>query len=164
RATVSCDSSWSLGLPRPVAGRKRVSVPTGEQQRLPLRVELPPTLDAGRYELTATVRFDNGETEQDAFTINVLPRPPAPPTGAKIALLDPKGETAKELASLNVPFQPVEAHADLSSYEVLIVGKEALTTGGPGPDVSRVREGLRVIVFEQSAKVLEERFGFREAE
>ena len=32
---------------------------------------------------------------------------------------------------------------------------------GPGPDVSRVRDGLKVIVFEQTAEVLEKRFGFR---
>ena len=58
----------------------------------------------------------------------------------------------------------MEANADLSGYDVLIVGKEALTPDGPGPDVGRVRDGLKVIVFEQTAKVLEERFGFRVAE
>jgi hypothetical protein len=58
----------------------------------------------------------------------------------------------------------VDADADLSAFDVLIVGKEALTADGPGPDVRRVRDGLKVIVFEQSARVLEERFGFRVAE
>ena len=82
----------------------------------------------------------------------------------KLALFDPKGETGKLLASLNVRFQSVEATADLSPYEVLLIGKEALTSGGPGPDVTRVRTGLKVIVFEQTAKVLEQRFGFRVAE
>jgi beta-galactosidase len=47
---------------------------------------------------------------------------------------------------------------------VLIVGKDALTAGGPGPDISRVRDGLKVIVLEQTAKVLEQRFGFRVTE
>jgi hypothetical protein len=82
----------------------------------------------------------------------------------KIALLDPKGETARLLAGLDVRFRKVEATADLSGYDVLIVGKEALTSDGPGPDVGRVRDGLKVVVFEQAAKVLEERFGFRVAE
>src|SRR5262249_28053640 len=106
----------------------------------------------------------NGETQKDSFTINVLPRPPAPTRGAKIALLDPKGETAKVLTGLNVRFRRVDAATDLSGYDVLIVGKEALTSGGRGPDVGRVRDGLKVVVFEQTAKVLEERFGFRVAE
>src|SRR5262249_52792101 len=65
---------------------------------------------------------------------------------------------------LNVRFQQVEADADLSGYDVLIVGKSALTHDGPGPDVGRVRDGLKVIVFEQIAKLLEQRFGFRTAE
>src|SRR5207248_2976045 len=126
--------------------------------------ELPPDLAAGNYELSATVRFDSGETKQDSFTIHVLPRPADAPKGARVALLDPKGETAKLLAGLNVRVERVDAAADLSPYDVLIVGKEALTADGPGPDVGRVRDGLKVLVFEQSAKVLEERFGFRVAE
>jgi hypothetical protein len=164
RETVSCECAWSLGLPQPVAGSKNVSVRTGEQERIPLRFDLPETLAAGSYEISATIRFSNGQTQKDAFTISVLPRTADPPAGAKIALLDPKGETAKLLAGLNVRFQSVEATADLTAYDVLIIGKDALTPGGPGPDVGRVRDGLKVIVFEQTAKVLEERFGFRVAE
>ena len=49
---------------------------------------------------------------------------------------------------------------DLSGYDVLIVGKEALTPDGPGPDVSRVRDGLKVVLFEQTAKVLEQSLRF----
>jgi beta-galactosidase/beta-glucuronidase len=164
RETVSCECAWSLGLPRPSGGNKKVSVRIGEQERVPLRFDLPDTLAAGNYELTATVRFSTGETQKDSFTVSVLPRPADLPADMKIALLDPKGETARLLAGLDVRFRKVEATADLSGYDVLIVGKEALTSDGPGPDVGRVRDGLKVVVFEQAAKVLEERFGFRVAE
>jgi len=164
RETVACECEWSLGLPRPVTGSKKVSVRTGEQERIPLRFDLPETLATGTYEISATIRFSSGEIQKDSFTINVLPRPSSPTLDTKIALLDPKGETGKLLAGMNVKFQSVDAAADLSAYEVLIVGKEALTPSGPGPNVGRVRDGLKVIVFEQSAKVLEERFGFRVAE
>ena len=164
RQTVSCDCEWSLALPKPAAGGKKLSLPTGEQERIPLRFELPAALQAGAYELTANVRFSNGETQKDAFTIHVLPPAADPSIDAKIALFDPKGETGKLLASLNVRFQKVEANADLWSYDILIIGKEALTLDGPGPDVDRVRDGLKVVLFEQSAKVLEQRFGFRTAE
>jgi hypothetical protein len=58
----------------------------------------------------------------------------------------------------------VDATADLAPYDVLIVGKAALTRGGAGPNVDRVRDGLKVIVFEQTAEVLEQRLGFRVAE
>src|SRR5262249_53912858 len=105
-----------------------------------------------------------GETQKDTFTINVLPAPSRPAVRAKLALLDPKGETGKLLTGLEIPYQKVDATSDLSGYDVLIVGKEALTADGPGPDVSRVRDGLKVIVFEQTAKALEQRFGFRVTE
>ena len=43
------------------------------------------------------MKFSTGETQKDSFAIHVLP--PAPPVkpAAKIALLDPKGETGKLL-------------------------------------------------------------------
>jgi len=68
------------------------------------------------------------------------------------------------LSGLGVQCQPVEANADLKAYDILVVGKGALTVDGPGPDVSRVREGLKVVLFEQTSDVLEKRFGFRIAE
>jgi hypothetical protein len=164
RATISCSCAWSLGLPRPVGGSKKLSLPTGQQERIKLRFELPLTLAAGSYELAATVHFGNGESQKDTFTIHVLPRPSNRQANVKVALFDPKGQTAKLLAALNLRCQRVPVHADLSGYDVLIVGKEALKPDGPGPDVSRVHNGLKVIVFEQSAAVLEQRFGFRVAE
>jgi hypothetical protein len=165
RKTVSCRCRWSLRLPRPVAGDKKVVVRTGAQQRIPLRFDLPVTLAAGKYELTATVRFDTGETQEDSFTLHVLPRATLRQVpGGKIALFDPKGETGKLLTGLRVRFQPVKPTADLSGYEVLIVGRGALTSGGSGPDIRSVRDGLKVVVFEQAAKALEERLGFRVAE
>jgi hypothetical protein len=164
RETVPCECEWSLGLPSAATGNKKVTVRTGEQERIPLRFELPATLAPGKYELAATVRFGTGEVQKDSFSINVLPRPAEPLAIPKIAIFDPKGETSKLLAGLNVRAQPVDATADLSGYDTLIIGKEALTPDGPGPNVDRVREGLKVIVFEQTAKVLEQRFGFRVAE
>jgi beta-galactosidase len=164
RETVACECAWSLGLPRPAVGSTTASVRAGDQEHVPLRFDLPDALPAGDYELTATVRFGGRETQKDSFTVSVLPRPADVPAGARIALFDPRSETSKLLTGLNVRFQKVVASADLSGYDVLIVGKEALTPDGPGPDVGRVRDGLKVVVFEQSAKVLEERFGFRVAE
>jgi hypothetical protein len=62
---------------------------------------------------------------------------------------------------MGVPFQAIAAGGDLSPFDVLVVGKSALTVGGPVPAIARVRDGLRVLVFEQSAEVLEQRLGFR---
>ncbi len=162
RQTVSCECRWSLGLPgKPAAGTETVSIETGQQKRLPLRFELPAGLPPGKYELTATVKFSNGETQTDSFAVHVLAPAPAAKPSAKIALWDPKGETTKLLAGLGLNCQHVEADADLSGYDVLIVGKAALTVDGPGPNVAGVANGLRVVMFEQTSDVLVKRFGFR---
>lgn len=163
RATVQCDCKWSLGLPKPLAGARRVSLRTGEQLRIPLHFPLPPALSPGAYPIHASVRFSSGETQSDTFSIHVLPRSAPPTPSARIALFDPVGETARLLDAMKVPYQRVSAASDLASYDVLIVGKAALTVDGPGPDVARVRDGLKVLLFEQSPEVLEQRFGFRTA-
>jgi hypothetical protein len=166
RETVTADCTWSLGLPTAVTGAKKVTVKTGDQERIPLKLALPAALAPGKYELSAAVTFGTGETQKDAFTIQVLPPAPSLKMAGigKIALFDPKGETAKWLKDAQLPCKNVEAGADLAGFDMLIVGKSALTVDGPGPDISRVRDGLKVIVFEQAPDVLEKRFGFRIAE
>jgi len=164
RQSVMCDCRWSLALPRIQSGSESVTVAPGQQERIPLRLELPATLASGSYQLDATVKFSDGETQQDSHSIDILPLPTAPRVSAKIALFDPKGETDAWLNKLGIPSLSVAADADLSGYDILIVGKSALTVGGPAPNVSRVREGLKVLLFEQTSEVLEKRFGFRAEE
>ncbi len=161
RQSVTCDCRWSMALPRIQSGRKSVTVAAGQQKRVPLRFELPATLAASAYELDATFKFNDGETQQDTFSIDVMPPPTPPHVSAKIALFDPKGETGAWLNKLGIVTELVAADADLSAYDLLIVGKSALSVSGPAPDVSRVREGLKVLLFEQTSDVLEKRFGFR---
>jgi beta-galactosidase len=147
-----------------IPGSKQLSVKTGEQERVPLRFALPETLAPGQYELNASVRFSSGETQTDSFVVQVLPRPRALQVSGSIALFDPKGETRELLKKVGVRFQAIDATADLSAFDALIVGKAALTTNGAAPDITRVRDGLKVLIFEQTADVLEKRFGFRVAE
>ncbi len=164
RGPVDCDCAWSFNLPKNVIGRQHVSLPTGEQVRIPLSFKLPSSTRPGEYELKAVFKFGDGETQEDSFKVHVLPSAEMPLPNGKIALFDPQGETAAQLKSAGVPYQSIKADADLANYDLLIVGKNALTVAGPAPDIRRVREGLRVIVFEQTSAVLERRFGFRVAE
>ncbi len=161
RESVTCDARWAINLPVAVAGAKQVTVAPGQQERIPLRIDLPGTLKPGRYDIAAKVSFSTGEVHQDVFSIDVLPPPPALAASGKIAVFDPQGETQAMLDSLGVRSESITAGTDLLAYDLLIVGKAALTVGGAAPDISRVRDGLKVIVFEQTSEVLEQRFGFR---
>jgi hypothetical protein len=164
RESVTCNCEWSLSLPRSVEGEGKVTIGTGEQQRIALRFELPAGSAPGEYELSATFNFSSGETQRDSFSVNVMPRPQAPQKSGKIALFDPKGESAKMLTAMGIRYHLVDAHATLSEYDTLIVGKSALTVEGRAPDIARVRNGLKVLMFEQTSDVLEKRLGFRVAE
>ncbi len=161
RASITCDCEWSLALPQPLSDKERTTVAAGQQVRIPLRLELPSTLAPGRYELSGRFQFSDGVTQRDRFLIDVQPRPQPWKLDRKIALFDPKGETRALLEKIGIKSNPVSVGTDLSPYHILILGKEALGSGQPAPNISKVREGLRVIVFEQTAEVLEKRFGFR---
>jgi hypothetical protein len=164
RVTVTADCAWSFVLPDAVNGTRTITLPTGQQERMPLAFALPADLAAGQYPIKATVKFSNGETQEDTFAIDVLPAPQPVQSASRIALFDPKGETAAMLKGLGVAFEAVDAGSDLAPYGVLVVGKKAVTVDAPAPDIRRVRGGLRVVIFEQTGDVLEKRFGFRIAE
>lgn len=160
RGPVTFDCAWTWRLPRPVEGSSKFTVETGEQKRIPIQCELPAGLTPGTYEVDLVATPGLGQPLKDTFTFHVLPLPPAAKVSGKVALFDPPGQTAELLRRLGVAFHAVDAAADLSGYDILIVGKAALTLDGAAPDIARVRDGLKVIVFEQTADVLEKRFGF----
>ena len=169
RRTVTAQCAWSLALPKTTRGTRQEIVAAGQQKRVPLRFRLPVNLQPGTYLLSASVSFSHGETLGDRFALHVLP-PPIPESRrgaedtravARIAVFDPRGQTRTLLKTIGVAFQSIDPSTDLSKFDLLIIGKAALTPDGPAPDVSRVREGLRVLVFEQTAAALEKRLGFR---
>jgi hypothetical protein len=164
RRELTFDCKWSLGLPSPVTSQTRVTVQTGEISFTPLRFDLPAGLAPRTYELRATTQFGEGEEQSDIFAIDVMPAAPAVTLKSEVAIFDPVGDTSTYLREGGIGFRRVTASDQFSPGEILIVGKRALTLEGPAPDLSRVRDGLRVIVFEQPSDVLEKRLGFRTAE
>ena len=161
RLNVTGDALWSADLGPKVGGAKQVVIPTGDQARVPVQLKLPADLAPGNYQITASFRSSTGESQEDSFRLQVIPRSAPPRPASKIAIFDPPSQTTKMLTGLGVTCQPVDASADLLGFDVLLIGKGALTVDGPAPVLQRVRDGLKVVVFEQTADVLEKRLGFR---
>jgi len=176
RADDTCVWTWTLtpdasvvtqpglSLAEPLTASGTLSLHTGEISKTAVTIPIPSTLPAGTYYLTARFQFGSGLVQQDALAIEIMARDPHPTAAGRIALFDPEGDTTRLLASLGVTGTAVGPDADLSNVDLLIVGRRALTLDGPGPDLGRVRDGLKVVVFEQSAEVLERRLGFRATE
>lgn len=184
RRTVACQYAWSFvvkgssnGFDTPSERRGAVRVETGEKARIPVSVSLPDDLEPGEYELSLQAQFvaegsDGGEEQielqEDRFAVHVLEpvRPeqwPTPmPDRVRVALFDPSGETGRLLEARGFSYQTITADADLVAFDLLVIGKQALSPDGPAPDLGqRVPQGLKVLVFEQTAEVLERRLGFR---
>jgi beta-galactosidase len=150
RETQKCALKWNFGS-------TNVQIQTGEQARIPLKFAMP----KNDLELKASIQFSNVEAQEDSFTLHALAPTNVPKLTQKIALFDPVGETENWLRKNQILLDRVEATSPLDSYDLLIVGKKALTVDGAAPDISRVAKGLKVLIFEQTARVLERRFGFR---
>ncbi|HET6249816.1 MAG TPA: hypothetical protein VFE47_19155 [Tepidisphaeraceae bacterium] len=171
RVTVHADCTWLLQLPKPIEGKASADIETGQQVRVPVNITLPQGLAAGSYVLKMTALIGGspqgigqGQTQSDTFTIDVLPPPSAEKIAGRIALFDPMGTTGPILDKLGISASRIKSDADLSAFNMLIVGKFALSPDGPAPDISVVRDGLKVVVFEQSQQTLEKRLGFRAEE
>ncbi|MGO8789875.1 MAG: glycoside hydrolase family 2 TIM barrel-domain containing protein [Terriglobia bacterium] len=164
REELTADCEWTFDTEQPTSGTVQVTVPPGDQRRLPLKLELPANLAPKPYTVEATVKFSSAEAQKDSFAIDVLPRPATPQGTGKVAVFDPKGETVKLLDGMGVHGEAVEANANVSAYDTLIIGKGALTLQGAAPNLGAVRDGLKVVIFEQTGEVLEKRLGFRIAE
>ncbi len=178
RRTVTADCVWSVSWPTPTRGSSRVTVETGQQSRIPLELRVPQAVPPGEYTLRLRAQYDTGEVQEDEFALHVVggmdlqrwetpqPRPGSATTeaGPRTALWDPLGQSARLLEKLGVRFERVSAEADLAPFEILVVGKQALTTNAAAPNLEAVRRGLKVLVFEQTAEALEQRLGFRVAE
>ena len=161
RESVTCECNWSLKLPQNINGSKTISIKTGQQERISMHFDLPGSIAPGSYDIKCSVKFSNGETQKDSFSIHILPVAAPVKIRSKTALFDPKGETAKLLDGLGINYQLVNEGSALSGYDLIIIGKDALTLDGKGLDLTGVRDGLKAVVFEQTSEVLEKRFGFR---
>jgi beta-galactosidase len=161
RQAINCQCKWVLNLNDPLAGNQDINILTGDQQRIPLKFDLPSDLLPGEYEIKADFIINKNIKLTDSFRIHIMAGKRKPQVNSVIALFDPEGDTAKLLDKFGIAYKVVEAVSDLPGIEILMIGKGALTTDGFCPDITSVREGLKVIIFEQTAEVLEQRFGFR---
>ena len=162
RITAECEYSWSIALTPAVSGAGKVTVHTGDKALVPIQINVPAALPPGKYALSASVRFNGGEMQKDSFEIHVAAQIPAVTTFEKVALFDPVGDTARQLKGME--FKTINATDNLAGIELLIIGKAAITKDGSCPDLSRVKDGLKVVMMEQTPETLEQRIGFRVAE
>jgi hypothetical protein len=166
RESVECNFRWGAAIfPHGEASR---IVPAGEGASFPLKFPLSQYATRGMDQIATKIGFTLSggllALEDDSFAVHILPRPRELELRARIALFDPRGETAALLKERGVRYTAISAEGDLSPFGMLVVGKGALTADGPAPDIKRVRDGLKVVMFEQKANALEKRLGFRVTE
>ena len=129
-----------------------VGQPSGHRGDAP--VEMPADHPGGHEAGTLCAQHDreaqHGRDPGGFLTIDVLGPFKKPAVVARLAIFDPQGETTRLLETLGVKPEAVRADASLADYDVLIIGKKALTPFEPAPDIARVRDGLKVVVFEQT--------------
>jgi len=160
RHDITCKWSWECAIGKEDDSGK-IKVKPGGRMLVPLTISVPKQQHPGEYILKASFDFGNNVVQEDSLIVNVMPREEKSSVASNIALYDPKGESTLLLESLGVGFRKVGLDANLDEFKVLVVGRSALTPDGAITFLDRVRQGLKVLVLEQTDEVLTKKFGFR---
>lgn len=161
REEIVSELEWAFGEPPVSKGKERVRVVAGGQARVPIRFEWSRARGELAQTLSLTARFGDGTVQEDRFDIHLVTEPEPFRSGPRMGVFDPKGKTLAWLKRAGVAAESINASADPGAFDVLIIGKGALTSTGPAPELKRVRDGMKVLVFEQTAEGLEKRLGLR---
>ena len=161
RAAVRCSYGWSL--PAAAAhGEGQVNIAPGDKAMVELAIALPETVPAGRHRLSAAFDFGPGGRQEDALAIDVMRPLDRLRSGSRIAVFDPQGQTRHMLGEIGIEARSIAAGDSLEGIELLILGRKSLEpAAGQIPGWDRLARGLKMLVFEQDAEVLEKRFGLR---
>ena len=149
------------------SGKESVTVAPAETARVQFRFPAPGVAARTPGEIALTVVCEERVLPTKPFAFQVHPLVPDRQVGlADWALFDPVGKTAEALAraALSVPSLPADGTLP-PNLRVLVIGCNALDQV---PDSrlladlpSRVRDGMQVLVFEQSADTLARLYGLR---
>ncbi len=161
REDTTCAYEASSDLPGmdTLTGTRRV--PAGARVDIPLHFKISPNSRPGSHVLRASFVFGDTPAQTDALSFDVLPAPPDTPVPARIACHDPKGLTRTLLDAAGVAYSVVPPDDPLENYDLFIVGREGIDFDTAFPGMTRVADGLNVLIFEQPADILEQRLGFR---
>jgi hypothetical protein len=144
--------------------RDSLTLPAGGKAVVPVTLTVPKTAKEGdTFRLTAVVDFEGGMTQVDEVDLHAVKPPQKPALSRPVQLYDPHGLTASLFDRLRVPYERFDGTREPGTNEVVVIGREALDVKGL-PWLAKIPEGLRVLVFEQRAEVLERVLGFRIAE
>ena len=141
-------------------------VPAGGKTVVPVTFPFPENAqDGDNVRLTARFVFGDGVTQTDEQVLRAVTPPQKPVLDKPVLLYDPHGLTASLFDRLHVPYRVVDGTCDPGTNALVVIGREALDEDGAGISwMAKVPDGLRVLVFEQRAAVLEGALGFRIAE
>jgi hypothetical protein len=141
----------------------RAEVPPGGKAVVPVAFAFPETAQNGeRFRLTAVFDFADGVTQVDEIPLHAVTPTQPPRLAAPVQLYDPRGLTAQLFGRLGVAFEPLDGARTPDAGAVIVVGREALDAVSASW-LAKVDDGLRLLVFEQTAAALEG-VGFRIAE
>lgn len=137
------------------------SVPTGETAFRPFAFTAPDVAEKTAYDLTLTFRQGAKTWFTDTFHIEVYPKdPPQAVAVPRVALFDPKDESAAVLKTLGIPYRKITSLDELGDAEALVVGRFAAKEIPLDALAARVPAGFRVLVLAQEAATWQA-FGLR---
>lgn len=131
---------------------------------VPVSLKVPAkAADGTVYRLSAQFEFEGGVKQADDFELQTVVPPQKLLLKSSLLLVDSRGLTTALFDRLGIAYKRFEGNRAPGEGEVVVIGRESLDEKGL-PWLGKVSDGVRVLVFEQRASVLEGLLGFRIAE
>ncbi len=160
RTALDCTYSVFIKSMKTHKAEGKLTINPGTRALEKIFIDLPEDMKNGKYSLEAEFKFSDKTVFKDSFKFQIIKKSGKFSKNRKSALFDPVGITGKLLDELNYSYEKVTLKDDLSQYEILIIGREALSANGVLPSLDAVKTGQKVLIFEQKNEVMQ-RLGFR---
>ncbi|MDQ3813389.1 MAG: beta-galactosidase [Armatimonadota bacterium] len=139
------------------SGQKSGAIGVAQNLFMPFTFKAPivTSKSDGVIEMNAKI---GPRSHSDSFAFRVWPR--SANEQGSVAVFDPQGRTTRMLNTLGLRTVPWNGGA---TGQLLVIGREALSSGAklPGDVAAFARSGGRVLVMQQNAEWMEQRWGFR---
>jgi hypothetical protein len=168
REAITVKACWKAGDKPAIHCKESLTVGPGQIAAMPIEFKVPDIWQQNTLDIEAKIELADGTTLHDHMTLNVLKSNEPVRIKSRIALYDPVGNSAKTLEKQGISFDRFkspdalpEASDIARQYQLLIVGRHAMTETGYLSQIAAVKNGLNVLFLEQSVEALTQGMGLR---
>lgn len=162
RNEIDCTVKYNLAG-TDMQGSFTAKIAPGGRKDIPFTITLPTNMNAVDTTLNAEFAFSDGTKQSDQFTIHVINALVKPAFTHRVLVYDPSGDTTKELDKKGIKYTKINNLNTVDDKSIVILGRKSIKLDDQLESlIPAIRNGARLVIFEQSSEILRDRLGLRD--